>query len=107
MKRCLALLACLLSFASAAAEFAPVRPGVPLRFPEDMGAHPQHRIEWWYATGQLETKSGPKGFQVTFFRVRNPSAEGRASRFAPAQILFAHAALSDPKRGRLLHDQRS
>ena len=29
------------------------------------------------------------------------------SSFNPRQILFAHAALSDPKRGRLLHDQRA
>jgi predicted secreted hydrolase len=107
MSRLLALLACIACCAAAAAEFAPVRPGVALRFPHDLGAHPRHRIEWWYATGQLETRQGTKGFQVTFFRVRNPAAEGGTSRFAPSQILFAHAALSDPARGRLLHDQRS
>jgi len=47
------------------------------------------------------------GFQVTFFRVRNPDAEGNPSRFSPAQLFFAHAALADPANGRLLHDQRS
>ena len=91
----------------AAAQFDPVRPGVELRFPADTGAHPGHRIEWWYVTGQLESPTGPMGFQVTFFRLRNPDAEGRASRFAPKQLLFAHAALADPRAGRLLHAQRS
>jgi predicted secreted hydrolase len=88
-------------------DFDAVTPGKPLAFPRDAGAHPNHRIEWWYVTGQLETKRGPMGFQVTFFRVRNPQADDNASRFSPRQLLFAHAALADPAQGRLLHDQRS
>ena len=47
------------------------------------------------------------GFQVTFFRVRNPDGESNPSRFSPRQLLFAHAALADPSKARLLHDQRS
>jgi predicted secreted hydrolase len=66
-----------------------------------------HRIEWWYVTGNLDTKHGPMGFQVTFFRYANPDAEASASRFSPKQLLFAHAALADPRKGRLLADQRS
>jgi predicted secreted hydrolase len=58
-------------------------------------------------TGELETRRGPMGFQVTFFRVRNPGADANPSRFSPRQLLFAHAALADPAKGRLLHDQRS
>jgi predicted secreted hydrolase len=46
------------------------------------------------------------GFQVTFFRSRPPTDPANPSAFAAKQILFAHAALSDPKLGRLLHDQR-
>ncbi|HSN20697.1 MAG TPA: carotenoid 1,2-hydratase, partial [Usitatibacter sp.] len=93
--------------AAAAPPFDPVVPGRALEFPRDFGAHPGHRIEWWYLTGELESARGPLGFQVTFFRVRNPDAESSPSRFRPAQLLFAHAALADPARGRLLHDQRS
>jgi predicted secreted hydrolase len=78
-----------------------------LEFPRDFGAHPGHRIEWWYVTGHLEANGKPLGFQVTFFRVRNPEAESNPSRFAPRQLLFAHAALADPAVGRLLHGQRS
>ena len=87
--------------------FDPVVPGKSLQFPRDYGAHPGHRIEWWYVTGHLDTARGPMGFQVTFFRVRNPDAEKNPSRFAPAQLLFAHGALADPRHGRLLHDQRA
>jgi len=105
----LALVAMAASAASAAsaATFDPVLRGTMLAFPRDFGSHPGYRIEWWYLTGNLESDQGPLGFQVTFFRVRNPEAEGNPSRFSPAQLLFAHAALADPARGRLLHDQRS
>jgi predicted secreted hydrolase len=83
-----------------------VAPGKQLEFPRDYGAHPGHRIEWWYVTGHLESAQGPLGFQVTFFRVRNKDAESNPSRFAPKQLLFAHAALADPAVGKLLHGQK-
>jgi predicted secreted hydrolase len=95
------------ALAAQPAEFPAVTPGKKIEFPRDRGAHPEYRIEWWYATGQLESERGTLGFQVTFFRLRNPAAEGNPSRFAPSQILFAHAALADPAKGKLLHDQRS
>jgi len=75
-----------------------------LVFPRDHGAHPEFRVEWWYATGWL---AGPLGFQITFFRARPEEASDNPSAFNPRQILFAHAAISDPKRGRLVHDQRA
>jgi len=75
-----------------------------LVFPRDHGAHPDYRIEWWYVTGWLD---GPLGFQITFFRARPAEASDNPSQFNPRQILFAHAALSDPRRGRLVHDQRA
>ena len=93
--------------ALASQEFPPVTPGRALEFPRDAGSHPEYRIEWWYVTGHLESKRGPMGFQVTFFRLRNRDAEDNPSRFSPRQLLFAHAALADPSKGRLLHDQRS
>lgn len=84
-----------------------VTPGKAIEFPRDAGAHPDYRIEWWYVTGHLDTRKGPLGFQVTFFRLRNRDAESNPSRFSPRQLLFAHAALADPSKGRLLQDQRS
>jgi predicted secreted hydrolase len=101
-----ALLLIAMALAARAADYAPVLPGLRLAFPPDFGAHPDHRIEWWYATGHLETPRGPMGFQVTFFRLRNKAADANPSRFSPRQLLFAHAALADPAHAKLRHDQR-
>ena len=81
--------------------------GARLRFPRDHGAHPEFRTEWWYATGWLARGKEPLGFQVTFFRARPRWASGNPSRFTPHQILLAHAAIADPRHGRLRHDQRA
>jgi predicted secreted hydrolase len=89
-------------------QFAPVTPGRSLVFPQDFGAHPEYRTEWWYVTGWLEAPGGkPLGFQVTFFRSRTEHAPANPSAFAPKQLIIGHAALSDPATGHLLHDQRS
>jgi len=102
------LLLALAPLCAFAADYPPVRPGVALQFPRDTGSHPQFRNEWWYITGWLKAQDGSElGMQITFFRNRPRIAEGEASRFAPDQLLFAHAALSDPGTGRLLHDQRA
>jgi predicted secreted hydrolase len=80
-----------------------VREGRAWRWPRDHGAHPGARNEWWYATGWLEppSKTPPIGFQVTFFRHRTGLAASLPGRFAPRQLLFAHAALSDIRAQRL------
>jgi predicted secreted hydrolase len=50
-------------------QFLQPGPGDPLVFPDDFGPHPQHRIEWWYLTANLETADGhPLGLQWTQFR---------------------------------------
>ena len=88
--------------------YPPVLPGRPLSFPADHGAHPEFRTEWWYLTGWLETPEGkPAGFQLTFFRSRPELDQDNPSRFAPKQLLFVHAALSDPAVGHLDVEQRS
>jgi len=80
----------------------------PFVFPRDHGAHSEYRVEWWYLTGWLgSARSAALGFQVTFFRARPPFDSANPSRFAPRQILLAHAALADPGLGRLRHDQRA
>jgi predicted secreted hydrolase len=87
--------------------YAPVVADRPLTFPADYGSHPAFRIEWWYVTGWLSTGGGePLGFQITFFRTKPGIDERNPSAFAPRQLLIAHCALSDPKRGRLWQDQR-
>jgi predicted secreted hydrolase len=91
----------------AASPYAPVVPGKPLVFPADYGSHPEFRTEWWYVTGWLTTSDGqPLGFQITFFRTKPDVAGGNPSAFSPGQILIAHCAISDPKHGGLMQDQR-
>ncbi|MBS0450984.1 MAG: carotenoid 1,2-hydratase [Proteobacteria bacterium] len=82
----------------------------PLRFPRDFGSHADWRTEWWYITGHAEVPdaggSRTFGFQVTFFRSRIDETQALRSAFAAKQLVFAHAALTDLKGRRLLHDQR-
>jgi predicted secreted hydrolase len=88
-------------------EFAAVTPDHPVTLPDDTGAHPAFRTEWWYATGWLTTPDHqPLGFQITFFRSSTGHSAADPSAFAPSQLIIAHAALSDPAFGRLAHDQR-
>jgi predicted secreted hydrolase len=96
-----------LSAYAAKADYPAVKPNPRFVFPRDHGAHPEYRVEWWYVTGWLGALNGPVGFQITFFRARPEEASDNPSKFNPRQILFAHAALSDPRRGRLVHDQRA
>src|SRR5690606_8179646 len=86
--------------------------GVALSFPRDHGAHDAFRTEWWYLTGWLRRTEGPRrgepaGVQITFFRTRTTHDAGNPSRFAPVQLLFAHAALALPEHGSLVHAQRA
>jgi predicted secreted hydrolase len=94
----------LLSWAQDRVSYPRVTPGKRFVFPRDHGAHPEFRTEWWYVTGWLENELG---FQVTFFRARPGEQSNNPSRFNPRQIILAHAAIADPKRGRLLTEQRA
>ncbi len=78
-----------------------------LRLPQDLGAHPLFRTEWWYVTGWLRVPevADPYGFQLTFFRSRT-DVGASPSRFAARQLVIAHMALTDPVARRLRHDQR-
>jgi predicted secreted hydrolase len=92
----------------AADEYPRVVPGHLLQFPQDAGAHPAFRSEWWYITGWVQDGRGNNfGIQVTFFRNRPRVAEANPSAFAPRQLVFAHAAIADPRHGKLRHDQRA
>lgn len=94
--------------ATAAVVYPGVEPGVALAFPRDHGSHPAFRTEWWYITGWVTDHAGHDfGVQITFFRSRTAIGEAGTSRFAPSQLLFAHAAIAAPAHGRLRHDQRA
>ncbi len=77
-----------------------------MQFPRDFGSHPELRTEWWYITGQALAGGQRWGFQVTFFRSRVDGTQALKSAFAARQLVFAHAAMTDLKAGKLHHDQR-
>lgn len=80
----------------------------PLRFPQDLGSHPEFSTEWWYVTGRLQDLDSDRvlGFQITFFRSRVASTQSMKSAFAAKQLLFAHATVTDVAGKKLWHDQR-
>jgi predicted secreted hydrolase len=68
-------------------------------FPRDHAAHPDYRVEWWYYTGNLTTKSGRRfGFQLTFFRTGIDFKPSSPSRWAVRDLYMAHFAISDIDR---------
>lgn len=115
MSRCMVMVcAWLMSMVAMTAQVAMAEsaahaaPDYLIEFPRDEGSHPGFRTEWWYVTGWVRTAAGdPLGFQLTFFRVRTGLDEDNPSSFALRQLMFAHAALSDPRRGRLLQHEKS
>lgn len=81
-------------------------PARALTFPRDHGSHPELRTEWWYITGHVQAQGQPWGFQITFFRSRVDGTQQLQSAFAAKHLLFAHAAITDVRGQRLVHDQR-
>jgi len=81
-------------------------PARTLVFPRDHGSHPELRTEWWYITGHVQAQGQSWGFQITFFRSRVDGTQQLQSAFAAKHLLFAHAAITDVRGQRLLHDQR-
>lgn len=67
--------------------------GRALEFPQDHGAHPDYRIEWWYLTATLTDENGQDyGVQWTLFRSALEPEE-RADWDSP-QIWMGHAGLT-------------
>jgi len=71
-------------------------------FPDDHGAHPGYRTEWWYLTGNLTDADGRRfAWQLTFFRNSlSPEPPERASAWSTNQLWMAHFALTDVESGR-------
>jgi predicted secreted hydrolase len=75
-------------------EFPRVPRGIELVYPQDHGAHPQYRTEWWYVTGQGATPEGRVfGVQFTIFRVALATQERANGR--PNQVFAGHLAVAD------------
>jgi predicted secreted hydrolase len=83
-------------------EWKRIEPGLALGFPDDHGAHPEYKTEWWYLTGHLEDEDGARfGFQFTVFRRGlDPRAPREGEPALRARELYAgHLALTDVARG--------
>ena len=79
--------------------FRQAAPGIKVQLPQDMGAHPEYRLEWWYLTANLRSPDGERfGVQWTLFR--NGIQPGPYADDQPGwhrnEIWLAHAALSRP-----------
>lgn len=71
-------------------------PGYQFSFPRDHAAHPDYRIEWWYYTGNVETREGRRfGYQLTFFRTGVTPTTVNPSRWTVRDLYLAHFAISD------------
>ena len=102
-------LGCAQPLAHAAMAFPDVSPRA-LDFPRDFGAHLPYRTEWWYLTGVLDSAPDSQqprlGVQLTFFRIHPSVDPDNPSRFAAHQLVLAHVAIADPRRGSLMHEER-
>ncbi len=78
--------------------FAPVTAPAEFVFPRDHGAHPGHRIEWWYLTAALEGADGRDyGVQWTLFRqASRPPSD--ATGWDSGQVWMGHAGLTTPEQ---------
>ena len=78
-------------------EFARATETRTFQFPQDHGAHPEYRNEWWYFTGNLiDSDLREFGFELTFFRFGltppdRPDSGGSES----TSIWMAHFAMTD------------
>ncbi|MEM8536242.1 MAG: lipocalin-like domain-containing protein [Pseudomonadota bacterium] len=73
--------------------FSVPTPDPVFRFPEDHGAHPDYRIEWWYLTANLEAADGtPYGLQWTLFR--SALAPEAGDGWTAPQLWMGHAAVT-------------
>ncbi|MCV2876047.1 iron ABC transporter permease [Rhodobacteraceae bacterium XHP0102] len=75
--------------------FAQVDRTNKLVFPQDHGAHPAYRIEWWYLTANLRDEEGQDlGVQWTVFRNATRPADGPQEAWDDGQIWLGHAAVT-------------
>jgi len=74
-------------------------------FPQDHGAHPEYRQEWWYFSGNVQSTEGQRfGYELTFFRiglnppskiVANSAQKIKTSSWRANNVYMAHFAVTD------------
>ena len=81
------------------AGFRQAQAGMTVSLPEDLGAHPEYRLEWWYLTANLRSADGQQfGVQWTLFRngIKPGPYSEKESGWQRNEVWLAHAALSRP-----------
>ena len=74
--------------------FRQVVRGKSIAFPNDYGAHPDFRIEWWYVTANLKTADGTMlGAQWTLFRQATKPGTP-TSNWSSNEFWLGHAAIT-------------
>jgi predicted secreted hydrolase len=93
---------------TAAASFRQVTSPRAFRFPQDWGAHPDYRSEWWYFTGNVVGENDEHyGFELTFFRFAlEAHPVPRDSSWATNQVWMAHLAVMDVARQTFTSEER-
>lgn len=78
-------------------------------FPQDHGAHPEYRTEWWYFTGNLKDAEGRRyGYQLTFFRQGVALAASRPDNpWSIRDVYLVHFAIVDGSTGQFRHYDRA
>ena len=95
------------ALAAEAPAWKPALPGYSFEFPRDHGSHPDHKVEWWYYTGNLDASSARRfGYQLTFFRIGSNPAPPNVSAWAIRDVWMAHFAITDIQGGRYHHADR-
>ncbi|MCW0219563.1 MAG: FtsX-like permease family protein, partial [Prosthecobacter sp.] len=85
----------------------PALPGYTYEFPRDHGQHLEHKIEWWYFTGNLQTQKGRRfGYQLTFFRIGAEMQPVVKSPWALRDVWMAHFAITDVQATEYHHADR-
>ncbi|HJQ24980.1 MAG TPA: lipocalin-like domain-containing protein [Blastocatellia bacterium] len=83
----------------AASEWREAEAGYRYEFPRDHAAHEDYAVEWWYYTGNLQSRDGRRfGYQLTFFRVGVERRPANPSRWAVRDLYMTHFAISDIDR---------
>lgn len=86
-------------------------PNYHYQFPRDHFEHNDYQTEWWYYTGNLESRTGNRyGFELTFFRAGQQPPDSQDKTADPAwkidPLYLAHLALTDIDNHRFVHVER-
>ncbi len=97
-------LAIAVATAAAADGWKRAEAGYAWSFPRDHWPHDGYRTEWWYFTGELESREDPArrfGYQFTIFKVGLvPGPVALDSGWAASDLVMGHAAVTDLATGR-------